>query len=90
MAFIRKGIQFYGRVQGVGFRWRTKMLAEELHLSGFAFNEYDGSVKAEFQGEEAHLNKLLMELDHDRFIKIDRIDTRTMDIKEKESGFKVW
>jgi acylphosphatase len=90
MARKRVGVQFFGRVQGVGFRWRCKMIAAETDLTGFAFNESDGTVKAEFQGEESHINKLLYELDHDRFIRIEHMDIRIMPLKENESGFQVW
>lgn len=36
-----------GRVQGVGFRFATKMLADSLEIYGSAVNEDDGSVKIE-------------------------------------------
>ena len=90
MTYVRKGIRFFGRVQGVGFRWRAKTLATEFGITGFAFNQSDGSVVAEFQGDEAKVDRLLMELDHDHFIRIERIEARSMEIKEGETGFKVW
>ena len=90
MAVKRVGVQFYGRVQGVGFRWRCKMTAAEANLTGFAFNESDGSVKAEFQGEESRINQLIYDLDHDHFIRIENMDIRLMPLKENESGFQVW
>lgn len=33
-----------GRVQGVGFRFTTMMVAKQLHLTGTVKNESDGSV----------------------------------------------
>lgn len=40
-------INVSGRVQGVGFRFATKMLADSLGIYGSAKNEDDGSVTIE-------------------------------------------
>ncbi|OJG26850.1 acylphosphatase [Enterococcus caccae] len=39
-----------GRVQGVGFRYMTKMVADELNIRGTVRNEDDGSVAIEALG----------------------------------------
>lgn len=39
-----------GRVQGVGFRWFTKRLADQYGVKGFVHNQYDGSVLVVAQG----------------------------------------
>lgn len=39
-----------GRVQGVGFRWFTKRIAEKFAINGYVKNEYDGSVLVVAQG----------------------------------------
>jgi len=44
-------IKITGRVQGVGFRYHTKKIAEKLKISGFVRNNYDGSVIIEASGE---------------------------------------
>ena len=46
----RRKYLFKGRVQGVGFRFRCFSIANELKLTGFVKNEYDGSVSMEVQG----------------------------------------
>lgn len=38
----RRQIRFYGRVQGVGFRYHAKHAAAALGLTGWVRNEYDG------------------------------------------------
>ena len=45
----RRQIRFYGRVQGVGFRYHAKHAAAALGLTGWVRNEYDGSVMMEVQ-----------------------------------------
>ena len=50
MADIRKRIVFHGRVQGVGFRYTAKYLAQSLGLTGWVRNEWDGTVTLEIQG----------------------------------------
>ena len=52
MAEIRQRIVFHGRVQGVGFRYTAKYLAQSLGLTGWVENEFDGTVVMEIQGRE--------------------------------------
>ena len=56
----RRKYLFKGRVQGVGFRFRCFSIANELKLTGFVKNEYDGSVSMEVQGK--CINNLLLKL----------------------------
>ncbi|HJC89781.1 acylphosphatase [Mediterraneibacter glycyrrhizinilyticus] len=88
MADVRKHIVFYGRVQGVGFRYTAKYLAQSLELTGWVRNEYDGTVTMEVQGRETLINKLLVGLNQNRFITIDWVDTKEIPLEE-EKAFKV-
>ncbi|KAF1680691.1 carbamoyltransferase HypF [Veillonella sp. R32] len=47
----RQGIRFTGIVQGVGFRPLIAVIARELHLVGFVYND-DAGVYTEVQGKE--------------------------------------
>lgn len=51
----RLRMRFVGEVQGVGFRWTARMVANELDLTGWVRNEPDGSVSMELQGPSGHL-----------------------------------
>ena len=64
---VRKHFRFTGKVQGVGFRYRAKYAANGMGITGWAKNEYDGSVEMEAQGTEKAINKMLV---------IDRKSTR--------------
>lgn len=88
MSEVRKHIVFYGRVQGVGFRYTAKYLAQSLELTGWVKNDWEGTVTMEVQGREALINKLLTGLNHSRFISIDWMDTKEMP-REEESTFEV-
>lgn len=88
MAEVRKHITFYGRVQGVGFRYTAKYLAQSLALTGWVKNEWDGTVTMEVQGREPMINKLLVGLNQGHFISIEWMDTKEIPL-EKESSFTV-
>lgn len=45
-------IKIEGKVQGVGFRYHTKKVADELSICGFVRNMSDGSVYVEAIGED--------------------------------------
>jgi acylphosphatase len=56
---VRKKVIFSGRVQKVGFRLEVFHIATRLQLSGWVKNLEDGSVEAEFQGEESKITFLM-------------------------------
>ena len=78
MSVVRKHIVFYGHVQGVGFRYTAKYLAQSMGLTGWVVNEYDGTVVMEVQGSEALINKLLVGLNHGHYITIEWMDTKEL------------
>lgn len=88
MADIRKHIVFYGRVQGVGFRYTAKYFAQSMGLTGWVTNEWDGTVTMEVQGRETLINKLLTGLNNNQFISIEWMDTKEIPL-ESEKGFRV-
>ena len=53
------GMTVSGKVQGVGFRFTTKMVADELGILGFVRNEDNGDVYIEAQGEEEAMTKFI-------------------------------
>lgn len=48
-----------GKVQGVAFRYSAKSVADNLGITGYAKNLYDGSVEIMASGKEQELNQLL-------------------------------
>lgn len=81
---VRKRLHFYGTVQGVGFRYRSCYIAKSLSLIGYVKNCYDGSVEMEVQGREEQIDKLLVRLDEEPFIVIERLESEDIPL---ESGY---
>ena len=85
---VRRHIFFYGRVQGVGFRWHAVSKARLLGLTGWVRNLSDGSVEMEVQGTSQQINLLLQKLYESPYIQIEDIDVEKIPLKE-ESEFRV-
>lgn len=86
---IRKQYRFYGRVQGVGFRYVARHAAAYLGVTGWVRNEYDGSVSMEAQGTAADLRQLLAMIRDGRYIEIDEIEEKDLPVEKEERGFAV-
>ena len=80
---VRKHIFFYGRVQGVGFRYYSVNKARQLGLTGWVRNLYDGSVEMEVQGPERFIDELIIFLQNRRFVEIDDIKAKTVPIQDE-------
>jgi acylphosphatase len=52
----RFGIIVRGRVQGVGFRFFTRDVADVFKMTGWVRNCMDGSVEMEVQGDESMID----------------------------------
>ncbi|MBY0759698.1 acylphosphatase [Sellimonas caecigallum] len=86
---VRRHVYFYGRVQGVGFRWKAMQTAKYLNLTGWVQNMYNGNVEMEVQGEKALIDRLFHELNSDRFIRIEKTEVLTLPLVDGERDFKV-
>lgn len=82
---IRKHIFFSGRVQGVGFRYKAYYIAQSLGLTGWIRNCYDGRVEMEVQGTIEDIDRMIVQLQNQRYIVIENIQARAMDVKQENS-----
>ena len=80
---------FKGRVQGVGFRYTAKMIADRLNLYGSVKNLYNGDVEVYIKGEEALIDKFINELKDQRFINIEYIEKSEVSKNISQSGFDI-
>ena len=85
---VRKHIIFYGSVQGVGFRWRARNAAEHFSCTGWAKNEWDGSVSMEIQGEEEDIDRVILAIEKGTFVRIDNMEVKVLPVVERENGFR--
>ena len=85
---IRTHIYVSGRVQGVGFRFRTQQLARGIGLTGWVKNLYDGRGEMELQGREEEIDRLLNRLGQDRYIMIESFQSARIPTVE-ENGFQI-
>ncbi|MBQ3264919.1 MAG: acylphosphatase [Ruminococcus sp.] len=86
---VRKYIRFYGWVQAVGFRWRATQAAEHCGATGWVRNEYDDSVSMEIQGTEGQIDDVIAALQRGSYIRIDRMEVKTLPVDPDERGFRV-
>ena len=85
---IRKHISFTGWVQGVGFRWRAREAANLYGCTGWAENEWDGSVTMEIQGEPSQVDQVLLALQRGRFIRIEHMSAHSIPVIPEERSFR--
>lgn len=87
---IRKHIIFYGRVQGVGFRYYAVQKANQLGLTGWVKNLYDGSVEMEVEGQEELIDQLIIFLQNRTYIWIERIDAKKIPLQRDSSFCEIY
>ena len=86
---IRKHFRFYGRVQGVGFRYRAYYAARNYGVTGYVKNLYDGSVEMEVQAPEECIDKMLLAIEKGTFILIENLEVKDIPVKTEEREFRV-
>jgi len=79
-----------GIVQGVGYRYTVRTIANRLNLTGSVRNLDNGNVEIEVQGKKEEIDEFLKEvLKNRRFIQIYDYQIKKIPIKEQESSFIV-
>ncbi|MGM0217013.1 acylphosphatase [Enterococcus sp. AZ126] len=89
MRKVRMNVQ--GRVQGVGFRYMTKMVADELGIYGTVRNEDDGSVTIEALGNDELMNQFIQKIKDSPSPagRVTYVDIQTNPLMEEYTSFKV-
>jgi acylphosphatase len=73
----RREIHYRGRVQGVGFRYTTREIAERFDIGGFVENLPDGEVHLVAEGEPSELDRFLAAVAR-------RLDRYIVDVAEQK------
>lgn len=82
MSEIRRYIKFYGRVQGVGFRYRAYYAARSFGVKGWVRNCSDGSVEMEVQGLEESIDKMILAIEKGTFVVIENMECKSLPLKD--------
>ena len=51
-----------GRVQGVGYRWFSMQIAQQLEIKGYVKNLFNGDVEIFAQGDDASVQQFIDQL----------------------------
>ncbi len=92
MNFIEMKLMISGRVQGVGFRYFTRLNANRLGLNGWVRNLENGNVEVLLQGPEGSVNEMLERLGQGPgSARVDQIEVekKTEEPEERKSDFNV-
>lgn len=89
MKKIRQQLRFTGHVQGVGFRYTAYHLAQNIGITGWVYNDYDGSVLMQAQGTKEQISSLTNSLKNGTFIQIDNIERTEIPVDLTERTFKI-
>ena len=85
---VRKHIDFYGWVQGVGFRWRARQAANMYDCTGWVRNNPDGSVTMEIQGKEECIDQVIIAIERGSYVRIENMRCKTIPLAEHDQGFR--
>ena len=86
---VRRHYRIYGRVQGVGFRYRAKYAAQSLNLTGWVENETDGRVKKEVQGQPEQLDRRCPLRRRGGYVHITNMRVREISVDPWEKNFGI-
>lgn len=84
-------ITVQGRVQGVGFRYHTKLMADKVGVKGTAENQIDGSVLIKVSASTDKIDSFIDSIENNRppFSRIDSIHIVENNDLPEFSSFKV-
>ena len=83
-------VLYEGYVQGVGFRWTTKRLAQGYDVSGWVRNLPDGRVELQVSGEEDEVSAFLRAIRESTLGgHIDAEHTTEIEIPNPFKGFRI-
>lgn len=86
--FVAREMTITGMVQGVGFRWTARRIAESEGVSGWVRNNPDGSVGLAVEGSEERVERFMERLNEALGGYIDRIESREV-VPNNGGGFSI-
>jgi len=87
---VDRGFRLTGRVQGVGFRWWTRSLAEDLGITGTVRNCPDGTVEVHARGEPSEMESFSARLrEGPPHAHVENIRTTEANLPSEEAAFRI-
>ena len=80
----------HGRVQGVGFRYQTRMQARRLGLVGWVRNAMDGTVEVLFSGPSDAQDQMLGWLKQGPAgARVEKVETKQQPLNQSYESFEI-
>lgn len=86
---LQRRVRYYGRVQGVGFRFTVQGLARSRPVSGYVRNMPDGSVELVVEGTAEEIARLTADIDRAMGHFIRRVESVDGPAQGGYSGFEI-
>lgn len=88
---MKMHINVSGRVQGVGFRYTTQLLAQEIGITGTVKNEDNGNVTIEAIGTAEQMTEFLDKIKQppNSFARVDHLEKYEDDSIQDRKKFQV-
>lgn len=86
---VRRRFRFSGRVQGVGFRYEARMVAQQLDLVGWVRNKDDGTVLVEVEGTEGRVAAFLCTIRYVPRFRVTEVRSEDLPVLGTEKSFRI-
>ena len=80
---------FSGRVQGVGFRYSTGVIAKGFKIAGYVCNQNDGTVEVVVDGEGPEVDRFIGEIQEKMGSLIKDVRISRIEKEEHFTGFNI-
>lgn len=84
---VRYRIVFSGKVQNIGFRYETELMAQRLGLTGFCRNLESGDVLVELQGLRSKIEFYIGFMQSLKRMRIDNVSVSELPVNPVEREF---
>lgn len=86
----RRELFYTGNVQGVGFRYSARRIAQSYHVAGFVRNVRDGRVQIVVEGQRTEIDAFVDDLQGRMGVYIRDVTDEAVAPTGEFSGFEIW
>jgi acylphosphatase len=85
----RRQVHYRGQVQGVGFRYTARQIAQSFAVSGYVRNLPDGRVELVVEGDSAEIDRFVAQLESSMRGYINGTETRQFAATGEFESFEI-